>query len=220
MSCHVCARASHPHVPFYCPTCARNQLYQRRIDGTRGLLEKEVLGREIETAVACKNYPDESKRLGQGSSDTSSESSRRWVTQAIATKEALSESRREALARHIEDLKLEIKNKEVDIQERKASLSRRRSDAESAEYQLADREAGILTSMRNTTKRTQHLWHSLHSKTAEARIFLCREAANLYGLRQKSPNKRGSRESYGIGGVSIIDLRDMNGKSTATLNPL
>jgi hypothetical protein len=92
-------------------------------------------------------------------------------------------------------------------------LSRRRSDVESAQYQLEEREAVTLTGIQNTSKRTEHLWHSLHSKTAEARIFLCREAAHLYGLRQKTSRRNDARVSYMLGGISMVDLRDMNGKS-------
>ncbi|KAJ0421003.1 UV radiation resistance protein and autophagy-related subunit 14-domain-containing protein [Aspergillus carlsbadensis] len=72
---------------------------------------------------------------------------------------------------------------------------------------------GALTSIQNNHKRTDHLWNSLHTKTAEARIFLCREVASLYGLRQKVRKRdNGLKESYMIGGVNIFDLRDLNGK--------
>ncbi|KAL4784287.1 UV radiation resistance protein and autophagy-related subunit 14-domain-containing protein [Aspergillus varians] len=71
---------------------------------------------------------------------------------------------------------------------------------------------GVLNGIRNSIKRTDHLWHSSHIKTAEARIFLCREAASLYGLRQKVRKRdNGLKETYTIGGISILDLREMNG---------
>ncbi|KAL2814741.1 UV radiation resistance protein and autophagy-related subunit 14-domain-containing protein [Aspergillus granulosus] len=73
-------------------------------------------------------------------------------------------------------------------------------------------DGGTLTGIQNNHKRTDHLWNSLHTKTAEARIFLCREVASLYGLRQKVRKRdNGLKESYMIGGVNIFDLRDMNG---------
>lgn len=103
--------------------------------------------------------------------------------------------------------------KRADLAERRATLARRRADAESAQYQLGERETATLTGIKNATKRAEHIWHSLHSKTAEARIFLCREAAHLYGLRQKTARKGDPRQLYVLGGMPIVDLRDMNGIS-------
>jgi hypothetical protein len=117
------------------------------------------------------------------------------------------------LATQIQSLRSEIQNRNVDISRRRLELARRRSGSESAKYQLAERETGALTSIQNNHKRTDHLWNSLHTKTAEARIFLCREVASLYGLRQKVRKRdNGLKESYMIGGVNIFDLRDLNGK--------
>ncbi|KAL4927930.1 putative ZIP family zinc transporter [Aspergillus undulatus] len=81
------------------------------------------------------------------------------------------------------------------------------------ESKSSRRETGVLNNIRHNIKRTDHAWHSNHTKTAEARIFLCREAASIYGLRQKvRKTDNGLKEIYTIGGVSILDLREMNGK--------
>ncbi|KAJ5612424.1 hypothetical protein N7510_005618 [Penicillium lagena] len=211
MSCHACSRTPHARLPFYCPTCARNQLYQLRIDSTQILLEREFLGQQIESVVTDGNHQ---KRSVESIPD----SSRRWTIQAITTRQAELSSRREVVSRQIDDLRSEIRDKQAHVSGCKARLSRRHSDAESAKYQLSERETGILTGVQNTTKRTEHLWHSLHSKTAEARIFLCREAANLYGLRQKVSRKGQVPGGYAIGGIVIKDLRDMNGATPAQIS--
>lgn len=214
MICHICFRPPNSRRPFYCPTCARSQLYQLRVENAGVLLERSSIGQQIEDAVAKgtsqeeSREPDKTLRLEEGAS-------RRCALQAATTRQAESAARTRALNERVKSLRADIKNKQTDISQRKAVLSRRRSDAESAKYQLAEREAATLANIENNTKRTDHLWHSLHSKTAEARIFLCREAANLYGLRQKVVDKDkegGPREIYMIGGVPIVDLREMSGK--------
>ncbi|KAJ5806160.1 uncharacterized protein N7503_003762 [Penicillium pulvis] len=202
MSCHICTSA-HSRLPILCPTCARNRLYQLRLEHTQVLLEKQSLGNQIEIATAHSQL---------GSSETDHDSSCRWALQTILSQQAGSISREDVVAQQINTLKEEIRAKRADILDRKARLARRRSDAESAQYQLGEREAAILTGLQNTTKRTEHLWHTLHSKTAEARIFLCREAAHLYGLRQKATKKGDASQTYVLGGLAIVDLRDMNGK--------
>ncbi|KAI9367819.1 UV radiation resistance protein and autophagy-related subunit 14-domain-containing protein [Aspergillus egyptiacus] len=187
MSCDICARAHSPRLQFLCPTCARNQLYDLRFKNATFLLERERLSLQIEAAVNANSAPGNSlKEHGEYKSVTGNGSSKLWTLENITNKRALSSARQKAVSSEIE---------------------------KSAKYQLAEREAACLAGIQNNIKRTDHLWHSLHSKTAEARIFLCREVASLYGLRQKVKKRdNGPKESYMIGGVSIIDLRDLNGK--------
>lgn len=211
MNCLIC-NSAHSRQPFLCPTCARNRLYPLRLENTQVLLEKESLGRQIELVVSHEAAQKSRPTPGEGLSAGDQNLSPSWAIQTISSRQAASSSRRENLARQVEALKQEIKDKRADITARESTLSRRRSDAESALYQLREREATILTSVQNTTKRTEHLWHNLHSKTAEARIFLCREAAHLYGLQQKTSRKGDGRHSYVLGGIAIVDLKDMNSK--------
>lgn len=210
MSCHVCSRAPNSRLPFCCATCARSHLYQLRVEHARVLLEKESIGKQIENAVAYGEVQDGFGESDKGAVGSNTEG---WTIQTSANSQTKSSTRTKALRSHIETLAAEIKDKKLDISQRRLTLTRRKSDAESAKYQLMEREAAMLTGIQNSTKRTDHLWHSLHNKTAEARIFLCREAANIYGLRQKNRRVNGDlQETYVLGGMPIIDLRDMNGK--------
>lgn len=212
MSCHICTTA-HPRPSFFCPTCARSRLYQLRLDHGRILLEKDSLAREIEVTVSVSSEDSglftAARRLR--SNDVDPQSTRSWANQVVSKQQADTSRRREAIRQSILALKKNIHAKKRDIAERKETLARRRSDAASAQYQLEERETALLTGVQNTCRRTEHLWHSLHSKTAEARIFLCREAAYLHGLRQKANKKNQSRPAYVLGGIPIVDLRDMNG---------
>ena len=57
----------------------------------------------------------------------------------------------------------------------------------------------------------------MHSEIVNARVFLCTEAADLCGLRQRRRKKAGSiRDDYTIGGIGIVDLRDLN----STVEPI
>ncbi|KAE8408820.1 UV radiation resistance protein/autophagy-related protein 14 [Aspergillus pseudonomiae] len=214
MNCHICSRAPTSRLRYLCPSCARNQLYQLRIENARILLENESLGQQINNAVSSTNTHEASlERPESGLLSLRDEDHVAWSIQIIANEKAKSSLRRKLLESRTENLRLEIKKKKRNISEHKLTLAQRRSDAGSAKYQLAEREAAILSGIHNNAKRTDHLWHSLHSKTAEARIFLCREAAYLYNLRQKVKKKDGEvKEAYTVGGIPIIDLRDMNGK--------
>ncbi|KAJ9272272.1 hypothetical protein DTO212C5_1457 [Paecilomyces variotii] len=221
MNCHictVCSRSPNSRRPFYCSTCARNQLYQLRVENAQKLLEKDNVRRQVEAIVISGNEHGEEGRARIPASDVQ-ESSRRWSIHATHNKESQSSARKKAITECIESLKTSIREKRSDIVRRKAALAQRHSDAESANYQFAERRTAVLTGIQNNIKRTEHLWHALHNKTAESRIFLCREAASLYGLRQNIKKRNGElKESYTIGGVTILDLRDMNGASPTQLS--
>jgi hypothetical protein len=208
MSCHVCSRPASSRLPFYCSTCVLNKLYLLRYENARVLLEKDAVGREIELAVGHSDV----KEIPRDADDGESQQNLRWKVQAAQTEQARSSDRIQMIRARTEALKAEIRDKKADVKQRTVVLEQRRSDAESANYQLAERRDSALSNIQNSIKRTEHLWHSLHNKTAESRIFLCREAANLYGLRQKLRKRdKVIVESYVIGGVPIMDLRDLNG---------
>lgn len=176
------------------------------------LLEKEALGKRIETAVVHNSGHQPPSH--QQSSDTDSDLSPRWALRTISSQHAESLARRESLTHQLETLRSEVQAQKAGIAQRKELLARRRSDAQSAKHQLGEREAGSLASVKNTSKRVEHVWHNLHSKTAESRIYLCRELADLYGLR-KITKKGQDRETYVLGGGYIVDLREMNGEKTS-----
>jgi Vacuolar sorting 38 and autophagy-related subunit 14 len=212
MSCHVCSRGHSSQLPLFCSTCARNQLYPLRLDNARMLLEKEATGRQVEAAVTGENAQDKRTDTNEILDGLERKPTTRWAVQAALTETALSSARTKSTLAHIDMLRKEIKEKRNEVSRRKAILTQRRSDAESANYQLPERRDAALTSVQNSIKRTEHLWHALHNKTAESRIFLCREAASVYGLRQKLRKKNSeTKEVYVIGGVTIVDLREMNG---------
>lgn len=210
MSCSICSRVPHSRLSFHCPTCARNQLYQLRINNAQVLLEKEALEQKIETAIDYHSSSDKDPSHGQELLSTDKACSPRWALQTINSQFAETLVTRESLSHQLHTLKLEVEARRAEIAKRKDALARRHSDAESAKYQLVERETGILAGVQNTSKRVEHVWHSLHSRTAESRIYLCREVANLYGLR-KATKKGQVRETYMLGCGYIVDLRDLNG---------
>ncbi|WEW58510.1 hypothetical protein PRK78_003978 [Emydomyces testavorans] len=216
MNCHVCCRQPDSTLPFYCPNCVRNQLYPLRFDYARTLLEKESAGRQIERAVghasrtseAGTELPDQSKR----------DQPSKVTIETLRTLKAQSEIRTEAIRVQIANLRREIEGGKQDIAKRRAALAKRHSDAESVNYQLPERRTAMLNNIQKEVKRTESAWNSLHTKTAESRLFLCREVANLYNLRQKSWRRNGEIIStYSIGGVNIVDPRDMNSANPAQI---
>lgn len=194
-------------------------MYWLRIENANTLLEKEAMAQQIENAVTSENSPRDLASHIEGPLKLRDQISKHWTLQRILGKREESSARTKILADHIGALRSEIKDKKLDISQRKLELAQRYSDAESAKYHISERECATLTGIQNNTKRTEHIWHALHNRTAEARVFLCREAATLFGLRQLVEKINGElKETYIVGGVPIIHLRDMNGATPAHIS--
>lgn len=134
-----------------------------------------------------------------------------WTVHRIASEQLMSETKTQTLVSHVEALHEEIQSIKSEIAARKARLLRRRSEFTSAKQELSRSQASAVEPVNKSIKRTEHRWDVMHNKTAESRLFLCREAAMLYGLQQRKRKKGGlGRDVYLIGGVPIADLRDLN----------
>ena len=211
MQCDICARRHTSKLPFNCATCARNALYELRLENAGVLVDKEALGRQVEAFVSLNSSTDVEKPGAGHVERIPLRNSSRWdVEQATARKEESLE-RIQEIQNQANVLRKDIEDSRARIAKLKASLAHHRSDYDSITHDLSARRATTLDSVEKSIKRIDHRWNTLHARTAEARVFLCREAANLYGLKQRRRRKSGVvREDYMICGVAIVDLRDLN----------
>ena len=134
-----------------------------------------------------------------------------WTVHRAVSEQVVSENKTQSVLSHVEALREETQQIKSDIAARKARLLRRRSEFNSAKQELSQSQASAVEPVDKSIKRTEHRWEVMHHKTAESRLFLCREVALLYGLQQRKRKKGGlGRDIYLIGGVPIADLRDLN----------
>lgn len=187
-----------------CAVDARNQLYPVRIEIARVLLEKDALSKEVdvETFQASAN--------GKRSTPPDSSSARSVVDHNITEKE-LSEDRTLRIIAHADELRDKIKQAKAVRAAKKASVQRRRSELASAKNGFERPWQARIEEAEKSMKRTNFKWNKQNDMTADARTYLCCEAAKLYGLRNVRVKKNGSLfEDYRIGGISIMDLRELN----------
>ena len=208
MQCDVCQRTASNKLPFNCTICARDVLYQPRLKHAQILLEKESIEKQVEHSVGGDLRPP---RPPSSSSPGKQEVSPAWAVQRASADRTTAEEQIETIHTHIQVLRRETQNMKADIATRKAHLLRRRSELASAKQELSHSQDTAKEPLEKTIRRTTHRWDILHSKTAESRLFLCKEAARLYGL-QHHKRKKGvrGRDMYTIGGTPIVDLRDLN----------
>lgn len=215
MQCDICLRSSSARLSFNCITCAQNAVYEPRIQLVQTLLQKEALGKEVERNIAVVSTGSKNKT---SSAAKSTENHSSWVLEQTCGEQVASNERTQVILTHIEALRKETDDMKIEIAKKKAKLLKRRSDLKSASDESMQREAVILDPMEKTIRRVEHRWDAMHTKTAESRMFLCQEAAHLYGLQQRKRKRGGSgRDVYLIGGIPIVDLRDLNSTSAHIL---
>lgn len=208
MQCAICSRPPSYKLPFHCPGCARHSLYELRAESAKALLRRETLSREVESVCSnCEHH--EVKQENPSRKTLANYRPSRWDThQLLSTAKGIDGRCREIKAQ-AEILREEIEKARVEIRKLKSSLETRRADFASVTHNVGARRKSTLESIEKSIRRMVYRGDQQHQRTAESRIFLCREAAKLYGLRQRRRRGNASREEYLIGGVGIVDLKDL-----------
>jgi chromosome segregation ATPase len=209
MECDICSRTPSSNLLFHCITCARNVLYEPRLEATRVLLEKGSLSRRIEKAVNTR--PKGSEKQDKKGQDEDAVLSQAWSRELANARKVESEEKTGEIEKHILSLREEIKTAKDEISQRKAALERRRKDFESIRTSLPGQRTTVTNKLAESMRKASQSWSRANSKTADTRAFLCREAALLYRLRQKKKARGGNVvDQYSIGGLPIVDLKEIN----------
>jgi hypothetical protein len=214
MECDICSRTSSSNLPFHCITCARNVIYGPRLEATRLLLEKESLAKRIEKAVNTR--PTGSEKQDKKSRNEDIGLSQAWCRETTQARKVESEGKTGEIEKHILTLREEIQNARDEISKRKAALERRKKDVESIRTSLPGRRTAVTNRLADSMRKGSQSWSGINIKSINTRAFLCREAALLYRLRQRKKAKGAVViDQFSIGGLPIVDLKELNSKSIA-----
>ena len=215
LPCQVCSRPLSPHLPFFCITCARNIVYEPRLEHAQALLQKEALNNEISRAIHAGNSPSvgADKRGSQAREDDG-------TVDCIAVERARSQraesvNRTQMLHAENNSLRSETKKLKDAIADRRRDLDKRKTAHNVAVKALDLQEAQAVAPLQNEIAARELKGNKVHEQTAGSRMLLCREAASLCGLQQRKRRKgTSSRDVYFLGGVPVVDLRDLNSGSS------
>ena len=208
MECDICSRLPSSRLTFLCITCARNALYEPRLEAAQALLENERLGQRIENIV-------HHKRAGQKSTQADKQDailSKLWSRETASVKKSDLEEKTDNVMAHVTLLREEIKNGRDEISQRKAVLAKRQAEMQAIKASLPDRRTAITSKLAESARKGSHSWTGIHNKTIDTRAFLCREASLLYRLKQKKKARGGVIvDQYTIGELLLPDLKEING---------
>jgi predicted RNase H-like nuclease (RuvC/YqgF family) len=210
VQCQVCLRTPENRLAFYCHRCAQNTLYEPRLEQARSLLTNEALRREVESII----QEQKSQKI---SSEHQQVAVNRLDLEKLQSDVENAKARTRAVLDEHENLKEQIGLMKADIIKRRSDLKTRQAALEKAKERKIQDEGVSIKPLQQEIGSIEGSWDRLHKRTAEARMFLCREVATLYGLQRRRRKASANRDNYLIGGVPIIDLRDLNSMSSTYL---
>ncbi|KAI5801639.1 UV radiation resistance protein and autophagy-related subunit 14-domain-containing protein, partial [Peziza echinospora] len=181
MQCGVCERET-THI--CCAACARHTLWPLRYDLLTLTAEKAAVEGKVNTYLTTA-----------GKSNKSGGSSGRMAT---PIPDAID-------GRELRKVRAQTEDAKVTIGKIMEENEKVRVEIEE-EMGLEDRRMMALDNIQRETKRTRQLWNISQAKAADARSYLCYEAASLYSLKLRK--RRGTLE-YLIGGNAIPSLHDL-----------
>lgn len=201
--CIVCFRLGSRKLPFFCASDARNQAYEVRLKHAHTLLEHGELDKEI-SGLLSRDRSDPS------SIPPSDDRLKRIEINDNIAEQKLAEDRTQQIIAKAEELRLAILQAREEMAEKKAQIYRQKRNLEKASNGLEARRRRQLEEIEKLTKMANYRWNSCHAMTVQSRGFLCGEAATIYGLRRLRGENGVLLDDYAIGGMRIIDLKQLN----------
>lgn len=191
-------------------------LYEPRIKRTKALLEKEALAKEVDKIATHANDVVASNAIKALLLDNTGSLGDCLEVEEAKSETAQSKARATTILEEARNVRDQIGKMRGNIMRMRSEHTKRASALEPARDFLKLEVDKTMVALQEDISSTQGSWDRLHERAREARIFLCREAAALYRLEQRKKRKGvQGRDTYLIGGVPIIDLRDLNSKITA-----
>ncbi|KAF2400202.1 hypothetical protein EJ06DRAFT_543085 [Trichodelitschia bisporula] len=212
MECDICAHPPGGGLSFHCPTCARTAIYPLRVELATVLLDKESLSRPIEAVASGAIAPRENASV-KGAIIDLHECGRAFELEKTRSAIIALDERIVAIADKAKELRREMAEHAKDMAAKKKGLAQRRSDADSATYELESRSAKELETVQSSIRRAERRWEINHQEIVRGRISLCGAAARLAGLTRAKATIPGGliEDKYYIGNkLSIFDLRRLH----------
>jgi hypothetical protein len=220
MDCDICGRPGGTKLPIKCATCARSAIYPLRLEHASILLEKEAMGRRVETIVEGVTPGAAQERLAlSGAMVDMHDCAKAHELENLTSDAIRLEERIQIISEKLLKLRTDMEEHRKIMAAKKADLSQRRSDTESARYGLEAREAKELETLQAGIKRMNRRRDLKQQDIVGGRFSLCREAALLAGLRRSTRRRSdgSTKETFTIGNrLPIFDLRELHSEYDTT----
>lgn len=213
MDCDICSRDFSSRRRPLCASCVQATLYERRVQQASSLLDREKSHTHAEAIIRPGNegvlsvLPEDVdlETIGQGVQKHSHERNQAEQTAV--------EQRIEEIVTKAEELRNDMAKYQARIAAQEQDLERRRRELNVERREAERQRPRLLDPVRNDAQKASQKLDKVRSKTVDARLLLCREAASVSNL-QRCKTDSGKSE-YTVGDMPIPNLRELNTRTQA-----
>jgi hypothetical protein len=209
MSCGICNKNFDSRRKPSCASCTKAKLYGQRIEQAASLLSREKAHTHAEAVLR----PGNDGILAALPEDADWDA----IASAVKTNSAQrAREEREAVEERIRDIAVKADRLREEIEAYKGLIASRkeanasRGERLNAEHVRLDKDkARVSEPIKSAVVKARHRLNKIHTRTIEAREYLCQEAGVLSGLKKtKLPD---GRSQFVLRGLPIPNLRELNG---------
>jgi hypothetical protein len=220
MECAVCSAVFPSHGQPTCVSCARALVYQARLDRLADLLNIETLRKQVNSVISPLSGFSLSSSPSSSEVVEITESAKRHAHAQVLRESQATRLRCTVINEQVNLLRQQMEQARRDNASRQLIIKQRHAEIVRERAEMTSRVPQLLEPLHATIRRSQRRLDKVQARTLEGRTKLCQETARLAGLQQKRRRMPDGSivHDYAIGGISIIDLRQLNAVQPQLIN--
>jgi hypothetical protein len=220
MECAVCSAVFPSHGQPTCVSCARALVYQARLDRLADLLNIETLRKQVNSVISPPSNFSLSSSPSSSEVVEITESAKKHAHAQVLRESQATRLRCTIINEQVNQLRQQMEQARRDNASRQLVIKQRHAEIVRERAEMTSRVPQLLEPLHATIRRSQRRLDKVQARTLEGRTKLCQETARLAGLQQKRRRMPDGSivYDYAIGGISIIDLRQLNAVQPQLIN--
>jgi hypothetical protein len=212
MECDICHHRFRDKRQPLCASCVQATLYGPRLEQATALLSHEKAHIQAEAVIRPGNHGVIAALPEDADYDAIENGVKSHGLERMKAEHLAAEARIKDITARSEELKLQIEQYKASASKQKEDSARKRKDVTTKRAEVQKQHGQAIEPVQLAGKKAKHRLNKTHSRTVEAREYICNVAASLSGL--KRIKSRDNRSIFWLSGLPIPDLRDLNGTNT------
>jgi hypothetical protein len=195
-------------------------VYQARLDRLADLLNIETLRKHVNSVISPPSGFSLSSSPSSSEVVEITESAKKHAHAQVLRESQATRLRCTIINEQVNLLRQQMEQARRDNASRQLVIKQRHAEILRERAEMTSRVPQLLEPLHATIRRSQRRLDKVQARTLEGRTKLCQETARLAGLQQKRRRMPDGSivYDYAIGGISIIDLRQLNAVQPQLIN--
>lgn len=213
MECGICDRFFDKARKPVCASCAQVTLYEPRIHQATSLLSRENAHTHSEAIVRPGNDGVLAALPQDADWDAITSAAKKHNSERAQAEEERVQARIAAITEQADVLRRQMEDYRRYIEEAKTENRKRRQEIEGEHQELAKRKPQALTPVQHAKQRAAQRVERVHTKTIDARAYICRHSSNLNRIHQLRDVHGKHTGRYQLNGLVLPNLKELNSSS-------